>query len=35
LLALFVLTALSTYKPAGLTRHGWRKLQEDRWGTEP
>lgn len=30
LLALLVATALSVYKPRGLTRYGWRKLQERR-----
>ena len=28
LLALLVATAVSTYKPRGLTRYGWRKQQE-------
>ena len=27
LVVLLVMTALSTYKPKGLTRHGWRKQQ--------
>lgn len=30
LLVLFVLTALSVYKPRGLTPYGWRKKQEQR-----
>ncbi|WP_206915809.1 DUF2269 domain-containing protein [Alicyclobacillus suci] len=30
LLALLVATALSVYKPRGLTRYGWRKQQERR-----
>ncbi|HZR36119.1 MAG TPA: hypothetical protein VFA75_12125 [Nevskia sp.] len=30
LLLLLVLTALSVYKPQGVTRYGWRKQQEQR-----
>jgi hypothetical protein len=30
LLALLVLTALSVYKPQGMTRYGWRKQHEQR-----
>ncbi len=30
LLALLVLTALSVYKPQGMTRYGWRKQHEER-----
>jgi hypothetical protein len=30
LLVLVVVTALSTYKPRGLTRYGWRKQQAER-----
>jgi len=30
LLVLLVLTALSVYKPPGMTRYGWRKQQEER-----
>ncbi len=30
LLALLAATALSVYKPRGVTRYGWRKLQERR-----
>lgn len=30
LVALLVATALSVYKPQGLTRYGWRKQQEER-----
>jgi hypothetical protein len=29
-LALLVTTALSTYKPRGMTRFGWRKLYQER-----
>ena len=30
LLVLLVATALSVYKPRGITRYGWRKQQEQR-----
>ncbi len=30
LLVLLVITALSVYKPRGLTPYGWRKLHEQR-----
>lgn len=30
LLVLLVVTALSVYKPRGMTRYGWRRLQEQR-----
>jgi hypothetical protein len=30
LLVLLVLTALSVYKPQGMTRYGWRKQREER-----
>jgi hypothetical protein len=30
MLVLLLLTALSMYKPSGMTRYGWRKLQEER-----
>lgn len=34
LLVLLVLTALSVYKPRGMTRYGWRKQQEQRMSPE-
>ncbi len=30
MLVLLLLTALSMYKPSGMTRYGWRKLQTER-----
>ena len=30
LLVLLIVTLLSTYKPRGVTRHGWRRQQEQR-----
>jgi hypothetical protein len=35
LLALLVATALSVYKPRGMTPYGWRKEHEQRTGSEP
>ena len=35
LLALIVLTALSVYKPKGITRYGWRKQRELRALAQP
>jgi hypothetical protein len=35
LLALLVATALSVYKPRGMTPYGWRKEHEKRTGSEP
>jgi len=35
LLALLVLTALSVYKPQGMTRYGWRKQHEQRALSQP
>ena len=35
LLVLLVATALSVYKPKGLTRYGWRKQQEQRALPQP
>ncbi|TQN43102.1 hypothetical protein FHU33_2526 [Blastococcus colisei] len=29
-MVLFLITVLSIYKPRGLTRHGWRKQQDER-----
>jgi hypothetical protein len=33
--ALLVLTALSVYKPKGITRYGWRKQREQRALAQP
>jgi hypothetical protein len=35
LLALLVATALSVYKPRGMTPYGWRKEYEKHTGSEP
>jgi len=35
LLVLLVATALSVYKPKGMTRYGWRKQQEQRALVQP
>ena len=35
LLALLVATALSVYKPRGMTRYGWRKQHEQRMESKP
>ncbi len=35
LLVLLVATALSVYKPRGMTRYGWRKQHEQRTATQP
>jgi hypothetical protein len=35
LLVLLVATALSVYKPKGMTRYGWRKQQEQRSLSQP
>jgi len=35
LLSLLVLTALSVYKPKGITRYGWRKQREQRALAQP
>jgi hypothetical protein len=35
LLVLLVATALSVYKPKGMTRYGWRKQQEQRALSQP
>src|SRR5258708_29041721 len=35
LLVLLVATALSVYKPKGLTRYGWRKQREQRALSQP
>jgi hypothetical protein len=35
LLVLIVATALSVYKPKGMTRYGWRKQQEQRALSQP
>jgi hypothetical protein len=35
LVALLVTTALSVYKPRGITPYGWRKLYEQRAGSRP
>ncbi|MDQ6926333.1 MAG: hypothetical protein M3154_08870, partial [Candidatus Eremiobacteraeota bacterium] len=35
LLVLLALTALSIYKPRGMTAYGWRKQQEQRTASQP
>jgi hypothetical protein len=35
LLVLVVATALSVYKPKGLTRYGWRRQREQRAPSQP
>jgi hypothetical protein len=35
LLLLIVATTLAVYKPAGLTRYGWRKQHEQRPASRP
>jgi len=35
LLVLLVATALSVYKPKGMTRYGWRRQQEQRALAQP